>query len=62
MVRRNDPRRSANRQERAMVGESAETILKLFFKVFFFKKDFKGRILRFIFGEKLNSVEKSFLG
>ena len=43
-----------------MVGESAETILKSFFKAFFFKKDFKGHILRVIFGEKLNSEEKNF--
>ena len=46
----------------AQTGESAVTISKSFFKVFFLKTDFKGRILRVILGWKLNSKEKKFFG
>ena len=45
-----DSNRSANRRKRTKVGKSAETILKSFLKVFFFQKDFKGRIFRAILG------------
>ena len=40
-----------------MVGKSAETILELFFKVFFFKINLKNVLFA---DEKLNSQEKIF--
>ena len=52
-LRRQDPRRSANRQERAMVGESVEQLWSHFLKTYF-EGSFGG--------EKSNSEENKIFG